>query len=113
MLYVGNIVLRRAGTYKSRLRARAVHRALAFCVQYVELDAEDVSCSYAQEHEPGPFPDPRSYLEGRDAAVVTVRRLLLTPQEQRKRLLPGCCRAFPYLAMTAGAPETSWQLLFG
>lgn len=68
-----------AGTYSSRFRARIIHRLLAFCVQYVELDATMLSCSYLQENEPGPLPNPHSHMQGKDGADIVVRRLLLMP----------------------------------
>ena len=55
---------------------------MAFCVEYIEVDAEGVSCSYSQEREPGPLPNPRSHMEGRDSTEISIRRLLLSPQQK-------------------------------
>ena len=63
----------------SRLRARMIHRVLAFAVEYVQIDADNLRVTYLQEREPGPLPDPHSHLEGRDSAEVVIRRLLLLP----------------------------------
>jgi len=67
------------GTVGSRLRARMIHWVLAFAVEYIQIDADNLRVTYLQEREPGPLPDPHSHLEGRDGAEVVIRRLLLLP----------------------------------
>jgi len=59
-----------------------VHRVLAFAVEYVQIDADNLRISYLQEREPGPLPNPRSHLEGRDGAEMVIRRLLLLPDSK-------------------------------
>lgn len=64
------------------MRARILHRALSFAVQYVQLDGENLCATYTQEREPGPLPNPHSHMEGKDGAEITIRRLLLLPESQ-------------------------------
>lgn len=56
-----------------------MHRGLSFAVQYIKVDADDLCASYTQEREPGPLPNPRCHMEGRDGAAISIRRLLLLP----------------------------------
>lgn len=72
------------GTYVARLQARTLHRLIAFVVDFVKMDIEDITFSYFQRGESGPLPNPKSHMEGMDAAVVSVRRILLDPQQQSK-----------------------------
>lgn len=75
-----------------------MHRGLSFAVQYIKLDADDLCASYTQEREPGPLPNPRCHMEGKDGAAISIRRLLLLPDHLgelqmllSKSLPPHCC----------------------
>ena len=59
-----------------------MHRMIAFIVDFIRLDLEDLTCTYYQDGEPGPLPNPTSHMQGRDAAVVSIRRVALEPQQQ-------------------------------
>lgn len=63
-----------------RLRAHALHRLIALAVRFLEIDAASLRCTYLQEGEPGPLPNPGSHMAGKDGAEISIRRLLLTPQ---------------------------------
>ena len=78
-----------ADTYALQLRAKLLHRMLAFCVQLVALDVRDVHVSLTQQQEPGPSPAGGSHLRGKDAVHVDIRLLSLQPHGGcATRLLP-------------------------
>ena len=69
----------RAGTYGTQLRAKMLHRCLAFAVQLVHVDTTDLAITLVQRQEPGPAPSLGSHLRVRDAVHVDIRCLALKP----------------------------------
>ncbi len=63
-----------------RVKARALHRLLALCVQYVQLQAADSKAIYRQADQPGPRPDSGHYLRGLDEICLAIRSVAITPE---------------------------------
>ena len=61
------------------MRAKMMHRLLAFAVQYVQLTASDIQVTYSQQDEPGPAPAAGCHLEGKDRLQLSVRQIALIP----------------------------------
>ena len=63
-----------------RVKARALHRLLAICAQYVQLKAVDCEAVYRQADQPGPRPDAGHYLRGVDEICLAVRNATIVPE---------------------------------
>lgn len=63
-----------------RIKARALHRLLVLCVQYVALHASNLEAIYRQADQPGPRPTAGHYLGGVDEICLTIRNATLIPE---------------------------------
>ncbi|KAK9815754.1 hypothetical protein WJX72_009012 [[Myrmecia] bisecta] len=70
----------------SRTARFAVHRLLAICIQFLEVQASNVSVTCTQAGQPGPQPTPGSALDGKDSVVLALRKLVLEPQSEVSEL---------------------------
>lgn len=72
-------ILPAAGSEGSHLKARMLHRMLAFAVQYVQVSVSDLQVTYSQRDDPGPAPAPGCHLQGRDCLQLSIRQIALLP----------------------------------
>ena len=63
-----------------RVKARALQRLFAVCVQYVQLQAVDLNAIFRQADQPGPRPDSGDYLRGVDEICLAIRNVTITPE---------------------------------
>ena len=63
-----------------RIKARALHRLLALCVQYVQVYASNLEAVYRQADQPGPRPDADHYLRGVDEIILAIRNATVIPE---------------------------------
>ena len=99
-----------AGTYGAQLRAKVLHRCLAFAVQLVHVDTTDLAITLVQRQEPGPAPSPASHLRVRDAVHVDIRSLALHPDGEgcsAPQVLAGVCSRWSH-ALTVYPVEELW-----
>ena len=97
-----------AASYGQQLRAKMLHRALAFTVQLVHVDMTELAISLVQQQEPGPAPSPASHLRVRDAVHVDIRSLALKPDGEPGHVsccTVGMCRGCVTLCMWTNDPS--------
>ncbi|KAK9867091.1 hypothetical protein WJX84_006946 [Apatococcus fuscideae] len=63
-----------------RIKARALHRLLALCLQYVQLNVSNLEAIYRQADQPGPRPDAGHYLRAVDEICLAIRKANVTPE---------------------------------